>query len=253
MTNNQETSLTNSIHWGHFGVVLGAIVLLLGMSWFKNPKLFSFEKNNQVVASANVPRYYAYEQPAEFTQGFVAGASTDQGPMVMSDDGSNMVAPADMGEVLGASTQDVQLSLDDVKVNAVADSEGAAQKYFVETRGIENGAIENSDFETALSSSNQQLINQQAEKLTQVSFNLQKMFVPQSLVKLNKLKIIQYNAAINILKNFTQADQNPQLVGKYLQEFLKSQQDLDDEMLIVAQKYNLDPTALGSTMAMPQN
>ncbi|MEK7161540.1 MAG: hypothetical protein AAB729_02515, partial [Patescibacteria group bacterium] len=95
------------------------------------------------------------------------------------------------------------------------------------------------EFETALSSGNQQLINAQAQKLNAVKEALQKLFVPQSLVKLQKLKIIQYSASVGVLQNFTQADTNPELVGKYLQEFLKSQQDLDTENTLVAEKFNL--------------
>jgi len=236
----------SGIHWGHFGVVLTAMVLLLGVSWMKNPELFSFNKTNaQPVSEADVPQYYAYVQPPEDTQPLVAGASTNQGPGVISDDGSNNVLPVDnTGQVLGASTQDVQLPLENIKVNPVADSDAAIKKYLTDSRKIEIAPIDNAAFEAALSSGNQQSINLQSQQLISIRDSLQKLLVPAGLVKFQQLKIAQYNAAIGVLQNFTQADQNPQLVGDYLQQFLKSQQDLQTETSAVAQKYNLDPSQL---------
>jgi hypothetical protein len=167
----------------------------------------------------------------------VAGANTNDGPSVINEDGT--VSQVDMGEVLGASTEGVVLSLDEVKVNTIADSSEAIKNYFVQANSIEAGVVDSGEFETALSSNNQKLIDAQAQKLNAVKDALQKLSVPQSLVRLQKLKIIQYSASVGVLQNFTQADTNPELVGKYLQEFLKSQQDLDAENSLVAEKFNL--------------
>jgi hypothetical protein len=73
---------------------------------------------------------------------------------------------------------------------------------------------------------------------------LQKLLVPEGLVKWDQLNIIQYNAAIGLLQNFTQANNNPELVSQYLGQFLKSQQDLQTEGQTIAARYNLDVSQL---------
>jgi hypothetical protein len=247
------SQVESSIHWGHFGAVMMVMVLVLGMSWMEKPELFSFKKSSS--SDANAPHYYAYIPPASDQQPQVLGANTNPtGPSIINDDGT--VSPVDMGEVLAASTQDVQLSPEQIKVNQIPDSTQAIQKYLADSKAIENGAIDNSDFEIALSSGNQNLINKQAEKLIAVQGGLLKLSVPQGLVKFHQLTVIQYSSAVGVLQNFTQADSNPELVGQYLGQFLKSQQDLDTETSAIAQKYNLDPVQFGSVMdaaAAPQS
>jgi hypothetical protein len=223
---------------------MSTIVLLSGITFMQKPELFSLNKPAAIVADANVPKYYAYVQPAEDAQPLVAGASTNQGPSIINEDGS--VSPVDMGQVLGASTKDVSLPLSDIKVNSVPNSPDAFQKYLAESKAATVGPIDNSEFEAALSSGSQSLINTQADKLILIRNKLQKLLVPVGLAKYHQLTIAQYNAAIGVLQNFTQADSDPQLVGQYLNQFLKSQQDLDAETSAVAQKYNIDPSALGS-------
>jgi len=236
-----QSSIEPSIHWGHFGAVMMVMVLVLGMSWMEKPDLFSF-KNNVAIDDQNVPHYYAYVPPVSDQQPQVLGASTNSGPSIINDDGS--VSSADMGQVLAATTQDVQLSLNSVQVNQVPDSETAITKYFSQAQKIELSPIDNAAFQTALTSNDQSQINQQAQKLTVVRDALQKLSVPQSLVKLQQLKIIQYTSAINLLKNFSQADSNPTLVSQNLMQFIKSQQDMDNENVTVAQKFgSLDPNS----------
>jgi len=240
---NSLNTQTENIHWGHFAVILSSLVLLVGVTWLSKPELFNFKKS-PTASSANVPHYYAYQDTTS-NQPQVLGASTNEGPQIINEDGS--ISPVDMGQVLGASTQDVQLSLDDISVKVIPDSSNSVQKYFSDDKAIEVSPVDDADFEAALTSGDQSQINAQAQKLIGVRDALQKLSVPEGLVKLDKLKIIQYNAAISILQNFTQADNDPQLVGDNLQQFLKSQQDLDDEIAAVAQKYNLTPEAIGAT------
>lgn len=248
MENNNSNSQISSdqapasIHFGHLGLIMFAALVLLGITWMKNPALFSFKKNQSaVLTDANVPRYYPYTPPPEDQQPQVLGASTEpQGPSIIQDDGT--VVPVDMSQVLGASTQGVQLSLDGVKVNAVAESAEAVKKYFSQAQAIEAGSVGDANFAGALSSGNQDQINQQAQKVIAVRDALQKISVPQGLVKLQKLKIIQYNSAIALLQNFTLADNNPEQTNLDLQQFIKSLQDQDSENIAVAQKYGaLDP------------
>jgi len=233
------------IHWGHFGIIAAALVLILGMSWMEKPGLFDFSKPAAMADAQDAPRYYAYVTPAEdLPQPEVLGASTNQGPSLINEDGS--VSPVDMGQVLGAATVDVSLPLDQIKVNTVSDSPSAINKYIAAYQAVENGPIDDTAFETALSSNDQNLINQQAGKFIAIREGLEKLSVPQGFAKFHQLNIAQYSAAIGVLQNFTQADNNPELVGQYLEQFLKSQQDLDTEATAVAQKYNMDPTQLGA-------
>ncbi|MBI5530268.1 MAG: hypothetical protein HY918_02085 [Candidatus Doudnabacteria bacterium] len=241
-SNYQEAIPNQGLTLGHLGIVFATILLLLGISWMKNPALFAFHKNQQPQNFADVPRYYAYVSPAEDAQPLVAGANTNDVASLINEDGS--VSPVDMGQVLGASTEDVVLSLDDVKVKTFKDSPEAIQKYFADTQSIENGPIDGTEFEAALSSGNQSRIDSQVKTMEAIKNNLQSLSVPESLAKLHKLKIIQFASAIGVLQNFTKADESPELVGKYLQEFLKSQQDLDTESAAVQQKYNLTDAQL---------
>lgn len=233
------------INFGHLGIIAAAIILLLGVTWMEKPQLFSFKTTASNLAdSQDVPHFVPYVAPPQDTQPQVLGANTEDsnGPMIINDDGT--VQPVDMGQVLGASTQDVVLSLDDIKVNSVPDSDAAIKTYFDNAKVVESDFLNQTDLASALTSGDQNLINQQAQKLIAVNTALQKLSVPQSLVKLQKLKIIQYNSAISLLQNFTQGDANADLTGTSFQQFMKSQQDLDSENAVVAQKYpNLDPDA----------
>jgi hypothetical protein len=238
---NSQTEVQPPIHWGHFGFIVLAMFLLLGMSWMEKPDLFSLKKN-LLASDSSAPEYYAYVPPATDQQPEVLGASTDPGPSLINDDGT--VAPVNAGEVLGAATQDVQLSLDSVSVKQIPDSGDAITNYFSQSQAIEVDPVDTGAFQTALTSGDQTQINQQAQKLSVVKQALQNLSVPQSLVNLQKLKIIQYTAAINLLQNFSQADSNPTLVDQNLMEFIKSQQDLDTENVSIAQKFgNLDPSS----------
>lgn len=261
MTNQEVFDQTTGqppagISWGNFAIVVVTILLLLGVTFIKKPELFSAkEKKYSAADYANTPSYYAYVEPAAVPQ--VAGANTNDGPSVINEDGTvSQAGSLDMGAVLGASTQDVELSLDKIKVKIVADSQPAIKKYFVDTQNLEAGPVDNAGFEAALSSNNQKLIDLQAEKINAIKVALENLTVPQGLVTLHKLKIIHYSAAVAILNNFTQADNNPELVGSNLQQFLKSQQDLDSELSLAVKKYNINPSEFNLVLAdvpAPQN
>ena len=224
---------SQALHFGHLGVIALALVLLGGVSYMEKPQLFSFKKTIQV-ADANVPHYYPYVAPVD-DQPQVLGASTDNaGPEIIGDDGT--VEPVDMGQVLGASTQGVELSINEIKVNTVADSTASIQTYFTDAQNIESNTINNSDFASALASGDPTQISQQVQKLAAINTALQKLQVPQSLVQLQKLKVIQYNSAIALLQDYAQTNQNPDQINSDLQQFLKSQQDLDTENIADAQK-----------------
>ena len=240
--NTHQQAPESGITWGNFSAIFVAILLLLGAAWIKQPQLFSWNKSETTQAdSAGAPRYYAYEDAAP-AEPLVAGASTEDAVGIINEDGS--VVPVSMGEVLGASTEGVQLSLDGIKVKTILDSPEEMKKYLSAAQSIEAGPIENGEFEAALSSGDQQRIDRQAQALAAIRDQLQQLAAPKSFEKSHKLKIIQYNAAIGVLQNFTKADDNPELVGNYLQQFLKSQQDLDSENAALAQKFNLSELSI---------
>jgi hypothetical protein len=248
-----SSSFTQQFNFGNLAAICLVAVFLLAVSWIKNPSIFSFHKTDAHVSQGDqqdVPHYYAYVAPSEDQQPLVAGANTDpQGPSIINEDGT--VTPiANMGQVLGASTENVKLSLDTIAVKEIPDSDDAIKKYFSDSQSIESGYINNTDFQSALSSGDQLQINQQSKKLSAIQENLRKIQVPSSLVRLQKLKIIQYAAAVGLLNNFTQADKNPELVGQFLDQFLKSQQDMDTEMSFAEKKFQVD---LGYTTADTEN
>lgn len=231
-------------------LVASVAVLLLGITWMKQPQFFTvFKSNSQNISKAQLPRYYAYSPPSELTEPLVAGASTEnQGPMVINEDGS--LSPVlDSGKVLGALIGNEQLDLGSITVKTIPDSDGAIQEYFSKTSTIENNRLNDVEFENALTSGNQAQINKEAETLLGIKNELMGTQVPESLAKLHKLKIIQYQAGIDILNNFTKTDENPELVGQYLGRFLKAQQDLDAENSAVTKKFNLNQINLNKNNA----
>ena len=239
----QNNNLQNksSIHFGHLGLILAVAVLLVGVTWMKNPGVFSGKGIRSAEAEvSDLPKYVAYTPPAELSQPMVAGASTENsGPMVINEDGS--LSPVlSSGEVLGALIGDTELDLNTITVKEIPDSQEAIKNYFKQAANIESSYIDNSAFESALVSGDQTKIGIEGEKLKAIQNNLLALSVPKSLVKLQKLKIAQYAAAVNILNNFTNADQNPEMVGQYLSQFLKAQQDLDSENNSVMQKFGIN-------------
>jgi len=242
-TNLETTAAQPSIHFGHLGIIALSVFLLLGFSYMEKPQLFSFKKTNTALADANIPHYYPYVTPAaDQPQPEVLGASTDQGPQIIGDDGT--VQSVSLGQVLAASTDGVQLSTDSITVNTVPDSTSSIEQYFTQSQKIEGGMAGDTAFAAALNSGDQAQIDAQAQQITTMVAELQKIPVPQSLVKLQKLQIIQYNSAIQMLQNFTQGDQDSDQITQDTEQFLTSEQDLETESTNVAQKFpSLDPLA----------
>jgi len=226
------------IHFGHLGLILSVAVLLVGVSWMKNPDLFDVFKSESSgsLISANLPRYYAYEPPAQVSEAQVAGASTEgQGPMIINEDGS-LSSAVEAGDVLGADTENVVLNLDSVAVKQAADSDENIKAYLAASQVIEGGYLDSIQFEAALSSGDQQQIDSQAVAVQAIIQGLLRLDVPSSLEKLHKLKILQYQAGLNILKNFTQADENPELINSNLTIFLKAEQEIQAEVSALAKR-----------------
>ncbi len=228
---SNENFITNneSLHFGHLGAIFSVALLLVGISWFKHPDLFNFNQTSNNVVSANLPRYYAYETPAELNQPLVAGASTaGQGPMIIGEDG-NLIPAVDSGDVLGINTENINLNYDSVSVNIIIDSEENRQNYINAVQLIEGANIDSAGFELALSSGDQTKIDNQATILQAIIEELRVLNVPLSYKKFHQLKTIQYEASLEILKNFTQADSNPELINSKLEIFLVAEQAMQEE------------------------
>lgn len=234
------TEIKEHFSFSQVGIVFVVAVMLIGVSWMKNPALFDVFKKQQVDSTivANLPRYYAYEAPAELSQPLIAGASTENaGPMIINEDGS--VTPAvERGDVLGVSTENITLDLDAIKVNVISDSDDGIRSYISTMQTLEGGYMDSIQFEAALSSGDQNQIDGQVRAVRSVISGLQSLSVPASLVQLHKLKVLQYQAAMEILRNFTQADDNPELINRNLEIFLKAEEQIQEEVIKIKNKYN---------------
>ncbi len=242
----QEDKSRNSLRLSHLGLILMVMFLLVGVSWMKNPQVFDFifkAKKKSQVSQLKIPSYYAYVPDASLHP-LVAGASTGgfQGPSIINEDGSISPAidPTDFGSVLGISTESVKKNFKTLNLQIVPDSEEAARAYINRSREIEKGFTEGASFEVALTSGSQKLIDKQTEKIKEIVSSLLSMQVPKSFSSLHKLKITQYNSAINILQNFLSADANPELVTKALGTFLETQALMENEAKELDNRFNLN-------------
>jgi len=235
------TQTQQHIHFGHLGLILSVAVLLLGISWMKNPQLFNVFKtqgdNSQI--SANLPKYYAYQSPPELNQSFVAGANTaNQGPMIINEDGT--LSPAiETGDILGINTENVNLDINSITINTIPDADENIKAYIAGALLIEGDYLDGAQFEGALSSGNQAQIDTQARVVDSIVAKLLSLSVPVSLGELHKLKIVQYRAASEILKNFTKADDNPELINQKLDLFIKAEKLIQEEYLSLKNKFGM--------------
>jgi hypothetical protein len=233
---NLSTQISKEhFHFGHFSFVFVVAVMLIGIAWLKDPAIFSvFHQTDKTAAHSDMPRYYAYVPPPEYLEPQVAGASTPSydGPSIINEDGT--ISPAvDIGEVLGVSTEELNLSLNAIVVNTIPDNDEAVKKYLTEANAVEDNYMNSLEFETALTSNSQIQIDEQLEKIKLIIPELQKLNVPESLVNLHKNRILQYKAAVTILQNYTQADQNPEIVAQALGIFLQAQQQMENPSSLI--------------------
>ncbi len=239
MTNQSANS---NLSFNHFALIAGVAVTLLGFSWMKNPEIFSrlFSKAapSKIEDQARVAYYpYVAKENSEPT---VAGASTQAaGPSILNEDGS--LSPVfDFGSVLGVNTEQISADAESIKVITVADSPAGIEDFIKSSQKVESELINVVSFEQALSSQDQQQINHEADKLSQVLVSLKTTPVPASFARLQKLKILQYQVAIQMLKNYTSVDNNPEQALNDLGVFMESQKMMGDELVRLNQQYNLE-------------
>ncbi len=197
--------------------------------------------------AASVPHYYAYAAPPTPT---VAGANTQQQDQisVINEDGT--IAPVgDIGQVLGVSTDDVQQSLDTIKIKQVVpNSPEAIRGYLHYTENLVVKYLDGAALENALSANNPQQVQTTVGKVRQLISAFEQMYVPQDAVTLHKLTLAQYYAAEQLLKNFPQLDSNPDLAAKNLGVFMQAQQQQNQELQQLLTKYGMaDSLAIDNT------
>ncbi len=207
---------------GHI-TAIGIAVLVVGgvltlQNW--NSVKAMFEKEDvETAQQEGSGLYYAYEAPTVPT---VLGADTEpDGPGVINEDGS-ITSLSSLGSVLGASSDVAEINVDTIKVNSYSGNEQNLKEYIDESFLIESKILPG-DFETALVSNDESQVNAQVSLLEQVQDSLYYMKVPEAAVKLHRLKIAQYSSAIDLLKNYYQADSNPEFVSAKLSQFMDMQ------------------------------
>ncbi len=218
----------------HFLLIAGVAGVLATFTLVGQPQWLKqiTEKKPTAVES----KYYAYVPDSTSPQVLGADSKFD-GPSVINEDGS--ISPAvDIGSVLGVSTEDIQVSMQDIPVNTMPTTVEKVQTYFsyMEKEEEDLNAV---DFGTALTSSNPAVTAAQVQKLQTFINHLKTIAVPTDLVKLHKLRLIQYQAAMKVLQNYSQLSSNPELVNQQLGIFLETQSEQNDELLALEQKYNL--------------
>ncbi len=236
---DQTQPLHHQFTRGHVSLIFGALLVLATFLFIKDPQYFRLSafSNNEPADNRVALQYQPYVVPA---QPAVLGASTNDnvGPEIINEDGT-VESAVDAGSVLGANTDRLETDLTTIMVRTTASNSAAASEYLQSMSYWETTAIDQNEFEAALTSNNQAQINTQSAKMETMLYYLEGMVVPFDAAQLHKLKIAQYRSAITLLRNFSQADDNPELVADELGVFLESQEQQDAEVAGLQQKYNL--------------
>lgn len=220
---------------GHFSAVAIAVVVIGGLltmqNWASVKAMFNDDKNETAQAGSGL--YYAYVAPNNPS---VLGADTmPDGAGVINEDGT-VSSLSSFGDVLGASSDAAEINLDAIKVNVIPGTQENLRKYLDETFVIESKILPG-DFEAALVSKDSSRTQAQVDLLTQVQQSLSNMQVPSMAEKLHKLKIAQYSTASDLLKNFYQADTNPEFVSGKLTHFMDMEKLQDSETQNLFRQY----------------
>lgn len=206
--------------------MLAVFFLLSGMLALRSPEVFTKllknNENNQKKVSELI-HYYPYQAPE---QPQVLGAtSIPDGPSIIGDDGT-IQSVADMGEVLGASTEDLDLNLDNIKIkNSANTDKQSIQKYIAESNDLENQSLDTTFLEQAMTSKDQKLMGEQIDSLNKIIDKLYSMEVPEPASRLHKIKILHYQSALHLLKNIASLDDNPDQTINDLSLFASTQSE----------------------------
>lgn len=223
--------------FGHVSAIAIAFLfvggLLVSQNWNSVKNVFAdndAQANEQQEGSG---LYYAYEAPTTPT---VLGADTiGEGPAVINEDGT-VSGLSSFGAVLGAASDSPEVNLDAIRVNTFSATETDLRNYIDDSFLVEAKVLPG-DFETALVSNDATQTQEQIQKLQQVENDLSSMRVPNMAEKLHKLKIAQYQTAIELLKNYYQIDSNPGFVSEKLTQFMDMQKKQETETQNLFKQY----------------
>ncbi len=213
---------------GHIGLITFAVFALGGLLVFQNWKTVKgmFDDNNTAQVEQGTGLYYAYQAPAIPE---VLGADTiPDGPSVINEDGS--ITPlSSFGDVLGASTETTAVDWQSIKVKTTA-SNFENMRAYLDSSFLIEAAILPGEFEAALVSGDETKTQAQIEIFHNIENQLSAMTVPDSMKKIQQLKIAQYRTATSLLQNYKLADDNPGMVSEQLSQFMEIQKLQDEEM-----------------------
>ncbi len=211
---------------GHITVVAVAVVILGGLTMVHQwDRVSGYFDEVDVVADASTSLYYPYVAPV--VPQVLGDDTIPDGPSVLGEDGK-IATLNNLGDVLGATSEDVQIDIDAIKVKTVADTAMDMELYWDKVFLVES-VITPGDFETTLTSNDEAKIAAQVEKFKSVQTELRNMEVPERAKTLQQLKIAQYDAASNLLSNFYQINSNAEYVSSHLTLFMGLQQKQETE------------------------
>ena len=235
---NEKTKKQFAISNNQFVLIIGVFIVLGLVTWvrgsdrIKNIMAEMFKKHEQVahIPLKDRPEYKKYFQPDNEPEVLGATTAPSKPELVVLGEDGQMHPVNNLGEVLGASTETVDTNLENIHVilsqsNTAQDT----QSYLDTSAKLEADILDGAALETALTTHDQGTINQFVVKVDQLENKLQNMVVPKSAERLHKLEILQFRSVRNLLKNFSNIDNNPEQASDDLSIFIRVQSDQGQE------------------------
>lgn len=229
ISNPQNQSAIEHFNFAHLGIVVFCSVLLLGMSWLKNPELFAW-----LGSAAQAPGLYTYEQAQK--EVFAQMSDYDRQTLAQTVNGENSQMSGELamidpnfsgGSVLGASTGTNDTIIPEAKqvlteevlnlipVNfSVSSSPENAKKYkddldFAENQNGASAVLED------VNSQDKKVLTDASKKLELLLQDLMQISVPADLVEYHKVKLLYYSELKQLAEGYAglEGARDPQDVG----------------------------------------
>jgi hypothetical protein len=203
----------------HQLALIAVIFLVLGIiTWFRSSEriiqnltqIFSKQENKVHVSIKDRPEYKKYFEPKQDVLGVTTDIEEKPGTMIIGEDGKMHSVEEDIGKVLGASTETIDTNLQNIQVKlAYTNTIEDVKKYLNTTLKLEGEVLDGAALETALSTNDQNTINQLVSRVEALEARLQDMWIPESVTKLHKLKILEFRSVARLLKSYPNLEANP--------------------------------------------
>lgn len=223
----------------HQLALIAVIFLVLGIiTWFRSSEriiqsltqIFSKQENKVHVSIKDRPEYKKYFEPKQGVLGVTTDIEEKPGTMIIGEDGKMHSVEEDIGKVLGASTETIDTNLQNIQVKlAYTNTIEDVKKYLNTTLKLEGEVLDGAALETALSTNDQNTINQLVSRVDALEARLQDMWIPESVTKLHKLKILEFRSVARLLKSYPNLEVNPEQVADDFSIFIKVQGDQEQE------------------------